>query len=118
MANDRLSPQDDNRLLTMANKRQKIGTSTGPFLLTVDYDVPLELVAAGNYDYVSPDITEEHWVGHAGQRPASRSAAGLTLVVADLPTGSQQHHIVRIMAGPDADLVAVGIDRHSRLAGA
>ncbi len=54
--------------LTMANTRQKIGTSTGPFLLTVDYDVPLaELVAAGHYDYVSPDITEEHFSVRRGE---------------------------------------------------
>ncbi len=53
----------------MANTRQKIGTSTGPFLLTVDYDLPLaELAAAGNYDYVSSDITEEHFRVGWGER--------------------------------------------------
>lgn len=46
----------------MANVLNKIGTSAGPFLLTVGYDTPFaELVAAGHYDYVSPDITEEHF---------------------------------------------------------
>lgn len=60
--NDRLAEGNDRLPLTMANTRQKIGTSTGPFLLTADYDLPLaELVAAGNYDYVSSDITEEHF---------------------------------------------------------
>jgi hypothetical protein len=53
----------------MANVLHKIGTSAGPFLLTIDYGTPLdELVAAGNYDYISPDITEEHFrVGLGGR---------------------------------------------------
>lgn len=51
----------------MTNVR-KIGTSAGPLLVTFDYNTSLaELVAAGNYDYVSPDITEEHFPVGQGQ---------------------------------------------------
>jgi hypothetical protein len=41
---------------------QKMGTVAGPFSLITDYGLPLaELVGAGNYDSVSPDITEAHF---------------------------------------------------------
>jgi hypothetical protein len=54
--------------ITMANALHKIGTSTGPFSLTIDYDVPLaELMVAGNYDATSPDITGEHFPVGWGQ---------------------------------------------------
>ena len=53
----------------MANVPHKIGTSAGPYLLTVDYGTPLaELVGAGHYDYVSADITEEYFRVGWGER--------------------------------------------------
>lgn len=52
----------------MTNVLHKIGTSAGPFSLTIDYKSPLaELVVAGSYDAISPAITEEHFPVGWGQ---------------------------------------------------
>lgn len=52
----------------MANV-DKIGTSAGPFLLTVDYDISLaEMVVAGSYNFIYPLITEEQFPVDWGER--------------------------------------------------
>jgi hypothetical protein len=55
-------------ILNMTNL-DKIGTSAGPFSLTVDYDISLaDMVAAGDYHYIYPLIIEEHFPVGWGER--------------------------------------------------
>lgn len=74
---------------------RKIGTSAGPFLLVVDYDTPFaEMVAAGHYDCVSPDITEEHFRLGWGERD-------IESFVVHLHRPASTDHVVNEMARHD-----------------